>query len=140
KVKVPAAARTGKIAISNAAEDPIVVSSGQDLDAKLPAIAEITPNPLKAGTKLVVKGTDLDLVEKIVFGGSNAVAEFDSQSETQIEVTVPDDAQDGKIIVLPASEAAVESASALVMMVPTVTVSPTAVKNGGTITVTGSNL
>lgn len=140
KVIVPAEAQTGKLALSNGAEDPIIIYSTTDLGVVLPVIATVTPNPVKVGNDIVIKGTDLDLVKSIIFGGDKEVSKFVSQSETEIIVTVPIDAKDGKISLMQASLVSVISASDLVMINPTVSVSPITVKNGGSITVTGTNL
>lgn len=140
KVKVPAEAQTGKIAVSDGAEDPIIVYSENSLTVTLPAITEITPNPVKAGTDLTIAGSDLDLVKKIVFGGQKSVTEFVSQSGEELVVQVPADARDGKAVLYPASEVAVESEVVVTMVVPAVAVSPTTLKNGGSIAVTGTNL
>lgn len=140
KVKVPSEAKSGKIALSDGEDDPIIVYSEESLMVVLPEISSISPNPVKAGTMLTINGANLDLVKHILFGGNKLVSEFDSQTATKLTVEVPEDAQDGKVVLLPASAVEVESESALTMIVPEVSVTPTTVKNGGTITVTGTNL
>jgi hypothetical protein len=140
KLLVPPEAQTGKIAVSNAAEDPVIVYSATPLTVKLPVFTTITPNPVKAGTALTITGTDLDLVKTIKLGGGKSVTTFVSQTATQIVLTMPADTKDGIVIMVPASGVNVESAAELVMVVPTVSVTPTAVKNGADITVTGTNL
>lgn len=142
KLVVPAEAQTGKIAVSNAAEDPVIVYSTASLTVKLPAFTSVTPNPVKAGTALTIAGTDLDLVETITLGGNKiiAAADFVSQSATEIVITVPADTKDGEVTIIPASEVEVTSADELMMVVPTISVSPVTLKNGQDITVTGTNL
>ena len=142
KLVVPAEAQTGKIAVSNAAEDPIIVYSATPLTVKLPVFTTITPNPVKAGTTLTITGTDLDLVKTITLGGNKtiAAAAFTSQTATQIVLTVPADTKDGIVTMIPASGVKVKSTADLVMVVPTVSVTPVTLKNGQDITVTGTNL
>lgn len=140
KVKVPAEAQTGKIAVSNGAEDPIIIYSQTELSVALPAITAISPNPVKAGEILTITGTNLDLVKKTVLGGEKTVTVFQSQSATKIELKVPADAKDGKVTVIPASQVSVVSQAELKMVVPTVSVDPKTIKNGGTLKVTGTNL
>jgi len=140
KLKVPAAAQTGKIAISNGAEEPIIIYSTSTLTVKLPEITTIAPNPVKAGTAITITGTNLDLVKSVLFGGQKSVTTFTTQSQTQIVVLVPVDAKDDTVRVIPASGVIVKSAAPLVLVVPTVSVSPTSVKNDDDITVTGTNL
>lgn len=142
KLEVPAEAQTGKIAVSNAAVDPIIVFSATSLTVTLPAFTSITPNPVKAGTALTIAGTDLDLVESVTLGGNKVIAaeDFTSHNATQIVLTVPNDTKDGKVTMIPASGVNVVSADDLVMIVPTVSVTPVTLKNGQDITVTGTNL
>ncbi len=142
KLAVPAEAQTGKLAVSNAAEEPIIVYSGTPLTVKLPAFTTITPNPVKAGTALTITGTDLDLVKTITLGGNKTIAAavFVTHTATQIVLNVPADTKDGIVTMIPASGFKVESAADLVMVVPTVSVTPVTLKNGQDITVTGTNL
>jgi len=137
---VPPAAQTGKIAVSNGAADPIIVYSATPLAVKLPAFTTITPNPVKAGTALTITGTDLDLVKTVVLGGAKRVTSFTSQSATELVLTVPADAKDGVVTMIPASGVNVASDAILEMLLPTVSVAPTTIKNGGIITVTGTDL
>lgn len=142
KLVIPAEAQTGKIAVSNAAEDPIIVFSASTLTVKLPAYTSITPNPVKAGTALTIVGTDLDLVKTVTLGGNKVIgaANFTSHTATQIVISVPDDTKDGKVTMIPASGVNVISADDLVMVIPTLSVTPVTLKNGQDITVTGTNL
>lgn len=140
KLLVPEAAQTGKIAVSDAEEDPVIVYSANSLTVKLPVFTSITPNPVKAGTALTITGTDLDLVTSVVLGGNKTLTTFTSQSATQIVLTVPADTKDGKVTMIPASGVRIVSAEDLVMVVPTVSVTPVTLKNGQEITVSGTNL
>lgn len=140
KLKVPAGAQTGKIALSNGADDPIIIYSATNLTVKTPGLTSILPNPVKAGAALTITGTNLDLVKSVLFGGNKSVTSFTSQSLTQLVLTVPADAQDDTLHVIPASGVVIKAATKLVLVVPTVNVSPTTVKNDADITVTGTNL
>jgi len=142
KLIVPAEAQTGKIAVSNAEEEPIIVFSASDLTVTLPAFTSVTPNPVKAGTVLTIAGTNLDLVETVTLGGNKviAAADFVSHTATEIVINVPDDTKDGKVIMIPASGVEVATADDLLMVIPTLSVTPVTLKNGQDITVTGTNL
>jgi hypothetical protein len=141
KLIVPEEAQTGKIAVSNGAEDPIIVYTESALNVSLPVISGINPNPVKAGTVLSISGSNLDLVKTIKFGGNRTVTVFSEHTENSIKLNVPLNAQDGKIGLIPASQVLVESANELVMVIPSISnISPASVKNGGTVTVTGTNL
>ncbi len=142
KLIVPAEARTGKIAVSNAEEEPIIVYSAGDLTVTLPAFTSVTPNPVKAGTALTIAGTNLDLVETVTLGGNKviAAADFVSHTATEIVINVPDDTKDGKVTMIPASGVEVTTADDLLMVIPTLSVTPVTLRNGQDITVTGTNL
>jgi hypothetical protein len=139
---VPPEAQTGKIAVSNGAEEPIIVYSASTLTVTLPAFTAVTPNPVKAGTSLTIAGTNLDLVLTVRLGGGKVIdaADFVSHTPTQIVLTVPDDTKDGKVVMIPASGVEVATADDLVMVIPAVSVTPVTLKNGQDITVTGTNL
>ena len=142
KLVVPAEAQTGKIAVSNAEEEPIIVYSAATLNVTLPAFTAVAPNPVRAGATLTITGTNLDLVLSVELGGNKVIAaeDFDSHTATQIVITVPEDTKDGKVTMIPASGVGVATADDLVMLIPTVSVTPVTLKNGQDITVTGTNL
>jgi len=140
KLLVPATAQTGKIAVSNGKEDPVIVYSATILTVKLPVITTFLPNPVKAGTNLTITGTDLDLVKTVALGGNQNVSTFVSQTATLLVFKIPDVTQDDTLRLIPASGVKVKTLTKLVMVIPTVSVTPTTVKNGADITVTGTNL
>jgi hypothetical protein len=141
KVKLPLDAQSGVITISNGASEPILIDSETELQVVLPAFSSIAPNPVKAGTMLTINGTNLDLVEKLIFASNITVETFTNQTATKIEVMVPADAKDGNLKMTPASGVEVASAIDLIMEVPTITgLSPNPVKPGSTVTLTGTNL
>lgn len=140
-VTVPLDAQTGIVVLSNGKEDPILVESQSALNIALPDISQISPNPVKAGSLLTITGTNLDLTRDLIFGGGKKVTEFVSKSRTKLEATVPADARDGKIKLVCASEVTVESATDLVMAIPSISeIVPNPVKNGATLTVNGTDL
>lgn len=141
EVKVPDAAQTGLISISNGEEIPIIVESENELEVTVPKALTLSPNPVKAGTVLTIEGTDLDLARQVGFEGASPVTAFISQSADKIELNVPATAHDGPILLIPGSFVEVPSAEPLIMVVPEITdISPNPVKNGQNVTVTGLNL
>lgn len=142
KVIVPDEARTGIIGVSNGAEDPVIVYTETELNVTLPVLNDFSPNPVKAGNNLTISGTNLDLVVSFKLGNIKIdSAEFVSHSPEEIVVTIPDNAMDGNIVLLPASQVEVVSETELQMMLPTISsITPTTLKNGEIITVTGENL
>ena len=144
KLTVPAMAQTGRIALSNGADDPIIVYSEDTLKVTLPAISSFTPATVKAGSALTINGTNLDLVVKAVFGGDRTVdsSAFTTQTATRIIVNVPINTENrNPFKLIPASLVEVIS-DTLGLIIPTVTsVNPNPASPGvGTITVVGTNL
>ena len=141
EVKVPDDAQTGKVVVSNGEPDPIQVESETDLEIALPMALLVSPNPVKAGAELTIEGEDLDLAQKVVFGGGSSVDQFVSREAGKLVVAVPADAQDGKLGLIAASQVQTESAVSLVMVVPAIAdINPNPAKNGGTVTITGTDL
>ena len=145
KMIVPEDAQTGTIVLMDGEVDdeviPNEIESTMELEVILPVVTSLSDNVLKAGSQLTITGTDLDLTKEIRFGGDRSVTTFVSQTDTQIVVAVPSNAQDGTLKLLSASGVISESAQSLTMILPTLaTVNPNPVKNGGNITVTGTDL
>ena len=143
KLIVPAEAKTGPIAVSNGAADPIIITTEDSLFVTLPEIGTFMPAEIKAGETLTLSGTDLDLVKTVVFSGNKSVGNdvFVSQSATAIEVPVPVDAQDGTIAVITASNIKIESVDELTMVAPTITaIAPNPVKTAAVLTIAGTGL
>ncbi|MGD9929122.1 MAG: glycan-binding surface protein [Mangrovibacterium sp.] len=140
-VKVPMDAQSGTIVISNGAAEPILVESENLLDVNLPAATAMTPVPVKAGTALTLTGTDLDLVKSVLFPGGIRVETFTSQEAGAINLDVPANAQAGKLVLSALSGVEVEVSTELELVAPTITeVAPVPAKNGGEITITGTDL
>ncbi len=141
EVKVPEDAKTGLIVISNGEADPILVESETELVVTLPAVSQVAPTPVKAGTALTIDGTDLDLTREVVFTGGSKVSSFSSVTPTQIVLNVPADAKDGTIKLVVASLVEVETTQGVVMSVPTISsIAPDPAKTGSSVTVTGIDL
>ncbi|MCW3805356.1 glycan-binding surface protein [Plebeiibacterium marinum] len=137
---VPKEAQTGKMAISNGAEDPIIIYAESELEVIIPTFRGLTPNPVKPGNELNFTGTNLDLVTSITFGGGVQTQEFTEVNGTSIKVSVPMDAQDGKLLLGLASGVTVTSEEVLNLVMPTLSVSPSTIKNGEILTVSGEDL
>lgn len=152
QVKVPRGAKTGKIAVSNGADIPALVYTNGPIPIQPPYINKpsanegdgISPLVVKAGSeKVTIKGSNLDLVKAVVFGGTKLSPSFTvSDDHFTIVADVPDDAQDGKVILVAyAKDLIVMSEKELTMKMPVITaIAPNPVKNGETLTVTGTDL
>jgi len=109
------------------------------------SVESVLPLDIKAGEKLTIKGDYLYLIAEIIFNDGIVVdsTDFISQTRKMIEVTVPPEAQTGKIILSNGAEIPIQIYSDLPINVtlPTITgVNPNPVKPGGTFTITGTDL
>jgi len=141
EVAVPIEAQTGKIIVSNGAEIPVLVYSENAIQVTLPAITAITPNPVKPGKTLTITGTNFQLVKQLVFSDNLKVETFTVNSEkTEISAIVPETVKEG-IVKLVAYSGVEISSEELKLVGPAITsINPNPVKNGNTLTVTGTNL
>ena len=142
EVKVPVEAQTGKVMISNGAEIPVLVYTANPVQVTLPAVTTVAPNPVKPGTEVQITGTNFQLVKSLVFSEEITVDNFTvNDAKTQITAVVPTHAKEGSIQLVAFSGVKVSAATPLSLVGPAVTsISPKPVKNGETITITGTNL
>lgn len=143
-VKVPLGAQTGKVALSNGAEIPILVYTEKELTVAEVLVTSISPITIKAGTELTIKGVNLQLVEKIKLPSNLEVAVPPAENPyadlREIKITVPQNAQDGDVVLV-AYSALETKAGTITMMLPTVTsVLPNPVKGGTLLTIKGTDL
>ncbi|MGM9714096.1 MAG: IPT/TIG domain-containing protein [Prevotella sp.] len=84
---VPETAQEGDITLSLANGKQVTVA----YTLVKPTVTECTPNALVAGEKVIIKGTDLDLVASVTLPGETpqTVSEFAAQNEKAIALTVP---------------------------------------------------
>lgn len=108
-------------------------------------IASISPAEARPGETISISGTYLNLVKEVIFMDKKSVlgTDFISQTKDKLEVAIPLDAQTGPIQVSngEAEPIIVSSTQELIVTLPTITsFSPTPVKAGSTITLTGTHL
>ncbi|MCB0629231.1 MAG: glycan-binding surface protein [Saprospiraceae bacterium] len=108
-------------------------------------ISSISPSEARAGETVTISGTYLNLIKEVIFSNKKSVlsADFISQSQDKIEVNVPLDAQTGPVIISngEAQPIEVSSATDLIVTLPVISaLSPSPVKAGAMLTVTGSDL
>lgn len=84
---VPETAQEGDITLSLANGKQVTVS----YTLVKPTVTECSPSALMAGNKVMIKGTDLDLVQSITLPGDPAqtVTEFVAQNEKAIALVIP---------------------------------------------------
>lgn len=138
-VPVPDDSQDGKVTL--VAASSLTTESTGSITMVVPTITGMTPNPTKLGDQITITGTNLDLVTSAVFEGESE-GDIDSQSETELVVTVPATALEGAVVLNTASGKSVSS-SALNLVSPTITsITPTTVEtiNDPVITITGTDL
>jgi hypothetical protein len=93
---VPEVAQNGNITLKLANGKTVIVA----YKLVAPTVTGFTPSTITAGNKLLIRGTDLDLVKSIEFPGEKGitVSDFIAQSATSIGVTVPEASQGSGII------------------------------------------
>ena len=84
---VPETAQEGDITLSLANGKQVTVA----YTLVKPTVTECSPSALMAGSKVMIKGTDLDLVQSITLPGDPAqtVTEFAAQNEKAIALVIP---------------------------------------------------
>lgn len=103
-----------------------------------PTIETLTPNPVKNGASLEIKGTHLDLVTAVVFEG-DVEGEITSQTVGAIKVTVPATAKEGMVTLQ--TNSGKTANAALTLVKPTLTsFNPTTLMAGEAVTITGTHL
>lgn len=106
-------------------------------------ITSISPARVRPGGIITISGTYLNLVKEVVFSAKKSVKAFQSQSQTKLEVKVPDDAQTGKIVLSngEADPILVESETDVEVILPAASqISPNPVKAGSNLTIEGTDL
>lgn len=115
-----------------------VSSCNDDNDLNSVALHSFGPCPVLRGNTIKIIGTDLTKVNKVVFPDNVEVTEFASKSDKLIELVVPQEAIPGHIkIVFPGGEITSKSVISFEEPITVDNVTPTNVKAGDIITVTG---
>ncbi|MDR0893747.1 MAG: IPT/TIG domain-containing protein [Prevotellaceae bacterium] len=144
EVQVPIAAKSGVIKLSNGADIPLEVYSG-DWQANItaPVVTKVS-EWVKPGAALTVTGTDLDLVESVLFSGGISVP-IEEPGATSFAVTVPAETKigaDGQATATVIAYSGIETAMPFNLVAPTITaLAPaTDLRPGDIITITGTDL
>lgn len=143
KIIVPEEAQTGQVALSDGAELPNLIYSEEDLAVALPSFDQISNLTEKLpGDEIIIAGNNLQLVKSVIVPcyPDNSEVEFTVESG-QLKFSLPENAADGEIEVVPASGIHV-SVAVLNMATPEVTaITPsTEIKAGDEIVISGKKL
>jgi hypothetical protein len=139
-------AQTGFLVFNTGGTEPLTITSDDPVIVTLPVAATLAPSSIRHTENLTIDGTDLDLVTEIEFSGDASVlkADFVSQSETQIVVTVPATTTSGVLTLTVPSGLEVVTEDEIIIILPKVTAfSPSNTDNhvpGANLTLTGTDL
>lgn len=140
KVVVPAEAQSGKFIISDGAEIPNWIYSDEELDVVLPSVEKVLDlTDAKPGDVINVAGKNLDLVVKVVMPNEDEI-DFTVDGD-KLTFTLPENATDGAISMVPASGVKVAVAT-IGMAEPQNLVATPAdeIRSGDKIVISGTNL
>jgi uncharacterized protein involved in tellurium resistance len=143
-VKVPADA-TESVLTFNTQNRPVVTES--EFTLVVPTISNISPLSVNTADdpSITITGTDLDLVQTIVFGGENWLADIGkaiSASPTQIQIPVTPGSISGNIKIITSNGQEVISTQSLTIVpeVPNITSLPSEAFMGTYILLQGTNM
>ncbi|MFN7116431.1 MAG: glycan-binding surface protein [Saprospiraceae bacterium] len=139
-VKIPNDATVDLVSLNTAAGKTVATTSV--LNLVKPVIASINPLTVKANQDIVISGTDLDLVTKIVFGGNKEVT-ISNATESQITVKVPAGTLSGTLSLVAKNGDVIVSAQPLTLLpsnIPNITNMPSTIKPGQILTIEGEKL
>lgn len=119
-VTVPMEAQTGRLVLSTGGTEPLTIEIEDELIVTMPVITSMSPLNVKHTDDLTIQGSDLDLVTMVTFPDGTQVTKFESQTESQIVVKVPNTTGSGKIILTVFSGLTVESTSSISIILPSV--------------------
>ncbi len=137
KVSVPATAQGGNLTLALANGKQVSVTCV----VKAATVAAVSPQSLMAGERLVIRGTDLDLVASITFPTDQTVEAKDMKVTSQaIVVTVPSGAAGTGFVMTQKNGIKVENKTLVVRPStdPTLTNAPTG-NPGKSVTIEGAN-
>ncbi len=141
KVAIPAEAKTGVIKVTDLAAEPSELESREAITINLPEVKGLTPETVKAGNTVTIKGTDFDQIVSVAFIGATVdAADFKTHSATEIAVALPEKATDGEVTLITKSGVEIPAGSITTVVPSALVAAPAPVKNGAEVTVTGKDL
>lgn len=141
RVTVPQTAEVGLVRL-NTPKGEIITKTEITYSEPI-SLESISPASIKPGNVLTISGEYLNLIKEVIFAEDVVVTSFVSQSRKEIKVTVPAEAQTGKIIISDGAEIPnwIYSDVELNVILPSVAeiTDLTEKKPGDVITIEGSN-
>lgn len=139
-VRVPKQALSGSIKIADA--EGINVYSENEIVVRQPVIEKVAPLTVKAGEKITITGSDVDLIESVTFADGTKTDAVEVVDRKSVRVEVPATATDGTIRAVSYAGVETESEDALTLTLPTGLRVEAAdrFKAGSEVTVSGKDL
>jgi hypothetical protein len=141
KLVVPASAEKGFVTLLTTGGDTIKTKTQLNLNV-LSSVTTFTAQA-RPGANITITGNYLNWIDRITFNRDKVVSNFVSQSQTQIVVKIPDDAQTGPLVFHygGTDSADFQTTDTLKVTLPVSTsFSPNPVKHGTNLTITGTDL
>jgi len=141
-VTIPEAAEAGIVILKTPSED---IETKTILNFEVPVIITSITEEAKPGTNITITGDKINWIESITFTSDLVVekADFESQSITQLVVTVPMEAQTGFLIFATGGTEPLTfgSEEQLIVTLPVITsFSPTDIRHTDVLTIAGTDL
>ena len=141
-ITVPHDAEAGKVVLKTPSGD---IESKTILNFEVPVVITSITEEAKPGTIITVTGEKINWIESVVFASDQEVTQdnFVSQSQTELQVMVPFEAQSGFLIFSTGGTKPLTfgSEEQLIVTVPTVSeVSPQAIIHTSNLTIKGTDL
>lgn len=141
KVRIPEAARTGVITLTDLADEPSELASEEALEVKTPTVESLSPAKPKAGQSITVKGSLLGQVVSVTMQGAEVKADkFSSQLSNQLTFVLPAEATDGEVMLVLKSGVEIPAGSIETVVPTNLKAEPNPVKNGAELTIQGNDL
>lgn len=148
KVKVPVEARTGKVSLSDLgmnSEDPEnpmtnYATSEEELVVAGPQVSDPVTGNVQPGQELTITGSNFMYVDHIEIPGAE-ISKFEINEEgTTLTFTLPQQLQLGEIILVAKSGEEIPAGTIQVKVPTDLSVSPSPVKAGQTLTISGKDM
>lgn len=135
-------AQSGTLILTDLAETPTEIETEQAIVVNLPEAAVISPATVKAGQTVTITGVGMDQIESVVLQGVIVPAEDITLSDdgNSIIFTLPETAQDGEVTLVTYSGVKIAGGTIETVVPTNLSVSPNPVKNGTTITISGTDI
>jgi hypothetical protein len=91
-LRVPAAAKNGAIRLVTSAGNEVVTTQELSVSYPTPVVSSSVPNTALVNANLVIEGSNLDVVSKVMFGTHEAIVEFKEASAIIVKVPFSKDA------------------------------------------------